>query len=399
MAVFAGLDRPTVAAKKTSAVSVPTARRPVVQRKCACGPSGDACQACRAQPRLSISQPGDALEQQADRVAESVVRTPDEHAMSLPPLLPARDEPTVQRAADPEVAPDEDDEPVPDEGGMPKTDGTAPPRTAPLHVARSGGRALEPSTRQFFESRMGHDFSAVRVHTDDTSSRSARSIRALAYTVGRNIHFDQGRFQPQSKEGRKLLAHELTHVMQQSRGPESVQRQMSLEEPRLGQSLHRPPPLVGRFQLRPPRLNQCSAGDCPQGKQRRVVRGDCATSGPADRNNFIESLSVALGAQNVRAQWSNGRVDHWPCSPRPGVTPIGHDVVGVKCGRQHTNLHRDGMAWFTGFAAQDLRIGFHDSQVVATGVHSHGCVRVCCAQAKTINHNTWSGRTTIDVSH
>jgi Domain of unknown function (DUF4157) len=85
-------------------------------------------------------------------------------------------------------------------------------------VLRSPGRSLDPSTRAFFEPRFGHDFSQVRVHTDTYAAESARAVDALAYTVGRDIVFGAGRYQPQTSEGRRLLAHELTHTIQQSSG-------------------------------------------------------------------------------------------------------------------------------------------------------------------------------------
>lgn len=83
-------------------------------------------------------------------------------------------------------------------------------------VLRSPGQPLDSATRAFFEPRFGHDFSRVRVHTDDRAAESAESVSALAYTVGRDIVFGAGQFAPSTSAGRKLLAHELTHVGQQN---------------------------------------------------------------------------------------------------------------------------------------------------------------------------------------
>jgi hypothetical protein len=74
------------------------------------------------------------------------------------------------------------------------------------------------------ESRFGHDFSGVEVHTDSRAAESARAVNALAYTVGRNVVFDSGRYVPQTQAGRKLMAHELTHVVQQSQHSQNVMR-------------------------------------------------------------------------------------------------------------------------------------------------------------------------------
>ncbi len=83
-------------------------------------------------------------------------------------------------------------------------------------VLRSAGRPLDPPDRAFMESRFGHDFSQVRVHADTRAGDSARTLEARAYTVGRNVVFAAEQYAPGMAEGRRLLAHELTHVVQQS---------------------------------------------------------------------------------------------------------------------------------------------------------------------------------------
>jgi hypothetical protein len=92
-------------------------------------------------------------------------------------------------------------------------------------VLRSSGQPLDATTRSFFEPRFGHDFSQVRVHTDAKAAASARAVNALAYTVGRDVVFGAGRYRPGGNEGQHLLAHELTHVVQQrfERSATSVQ--------------------------------------------------------------------------------------------------------------------------------------------------------------------------------
>src|SRR5262249_52346913 len=84
-------------------------------------------------------------------------------------------------------------------------------------VLRSPGQPLDAATQAFMEPRFGHDFSQVRLHTDFQAAKSARAVNALAYTVGHHIVFGPNQFAPQSFEGRRLLAHELTHTLQQSR--------------------------------------------------------------------------------------------------------------------------------------------------------------------------------------
>jgi hypothetical protein len=105
-------------------------------------------------------------------------------------------------------------------GYVPRQSGTDSSRVseapASVHgVLRSSGQPLDSTTRAFFEPRFGHDFSRVRVHTNAESATSAAAVNALAFTVGEHIVFRAGHYEPSSMEGRRLLAHELTHVLQQ----------------------------------------------------------------------------------------------------------------------------------------------------------------------------------------
>ncbi len=105
------------------------------------------------------------------------------------------------------------------------------PETAPpiVHdVLRSPGQALDAQTRAFFEPRFGHSFSRVRIHADGQAAESARAVNASAYTVGQNIFFGPQRYAPGTAEGNRLLAHELTHTIQQSQGGESSHADSSL---------------------------------------------------------------------------------------------------------------------------------------------------------------------------
>ncbi|HXO59322.1 MAG TPA: DUF4157 domain-containing protein [Candidatus Acidoferrum sp.] len=86
-------------------------------------------------------------------------------------------------------------------------------------VGSGGGSPLDKDTRGFMESRLGADFSDVRVHTDAKASDSARSVQAYAYTVGSDVVFQSGKYEPDSDSGKRMLAHELTHVVQQRSGP------------------------------------------------------------------------------------------------------------------------------------------------------------------------------------
>jgi hypothetical protein len=94
---------------------------------------------------------------------------------------------------------------------------------SPVHdvVGSAGGTPLDASTRSTMESAFGASFGDVRVHTDDKASRSAEAVGANAYTVGSDVVFRSGQYDPGSPAGQKTIAHELTHVVQQSKGPVS----------------------------------------------------------------------------------------------------------------------------------------------------------------------------------
>ena len=93
-------------------------------------------------------------------------------------------------------------------------------------VLQSPGQPLDAGTRAFMESRFGHDFGHVRIHADARAAESAHAVNAAAYTVGRDVVFGAGRYAPNSREGQRLLAHELTHVVQQRREGPALQRQV-----------------------------------------------------------------------------------------------------------------------------------------------------------------------------
>ncbi len=92
---------------------------------------------------------------------------------------------------------------------------------SPVHevVGSGGGSPLDSPTRGFMEDRLGADFSDVRIHTGAKADQSARSINAQAYTVGSDVVFQSGKYAPDTDPGRHMLAHELTHVVQQRSGP------------------------------------------------------------------------------------------------------------------------------------------------------------------------------------
>jgi hypothetical protein len=105
-----------------------------------------------------------------------------------------------------------------------RTDGISTPSIIPpivREVVGSPGQRLDAEARTYFEPRFRHDFGRVRIHSDTRAAEAARAVNALAFTLGRDIVFGPGRYAPTTKAGRQLLAHELTHVLQQAGGSAS----------------------------------------------------------------------------------------------------------------------------------------------------------------------------------
>jgi uncharacterized protein DUF4157 len=196
----------------------------ILQRTCACGAhmmGGGACEECKqkasltpeattgldqhmgidpshpglaVQTKLRVNEPGDVYEQEADRVADQVMRSPTSGIGigSVPGSALQRREISA--------------------GGG---------RAVPAPVARDirglqgHGAMMDHGTRSFMEQRFARDFSHVRIHHGPTATRLAQSVNALAFTVGRDVVFGEGQYVPQSLPGWRMLAHELAHVVQQ----------------------------------------------------------------------------------------------------------------------------------------------------------------------------------------
>jgi hypothetical protein len=161
------------------------------------------------QPKLSVNEPGDHYEQEADAMADRVMRMSMPSMGESPFFKPAQT--GIQRKC--EHCEEEEKLHRKESSGAETHGGNE--LDSYVGSLGSSGQALPESSRQFFESRFGQDFSNVRIHTDSVAAKSAQSINALAYTTGNNIVFNNGQYSPESDSGKKLMAHELTHVVQQ----------------------------------------------------------------------------------------------------------------------------------------------------------------------------------------
>jgi hypothetical protein len=168
----------------------------------------------RPQPKLTVSRPDDASEREAEQVADHVMRLPARDAGRDTDLQHAGDRPDG-RATSGEIRRWRT-EPL-----RTSSQGLGPNRTVPeplaarLSALAGGGQPLPPGVRSYFEPRFGRDLGDVRLHTDPAAGQLARSVDARAFTLGKSIVFGPGEYAPGSMAGRHLIAHELTHVLQQ----------------------------------------------------------------------------------------------------------------------------------------------------------------------------------------
>lgn len=171
--------------------------------------------AASIQRKRLISTPGDRYEREADDLADKVIR------MAGPTTINAAS-PAIQRrctGCEGQCADcKEQEEKLIQTTRMPSHTGEALDASAAASAATRGGTPLSTDLRAYFEPRFGHDFSQVRVHTDAEGSKAARSVQARAYTYGSDIVFGAGEYAPATPRGRRLLAHELAHVIQQGGG-------------------------------------------------------------------------------------------------------------------------------------------------------------------------------------
>ena len=171
------------------------------------------------QAKLTIGQPNDKYEQEADRVADQVMAMPDPKLQRQPEpeeeeeilqTKPLADQitPLIQRQEEP---PEEEEETAQAKGDGGPTTASSTVESG-INSMRGGGQPLPESARAYFEPR----FSQARVHRDARAAQAAQAVNARAFTVGRDVVFGAAEYSPETGEGRRLLAHELTHVVQQS---------------------------------------------------------------------------------------------------------------------------------------------------------------------------------------
>lgn len=187
------------------------------------------------QAKLVVGQPGDKYEQEADRVADAVMRMTEpevqrqveEEELIETKTIADQITPSVQR----QVKNEEEEEMLQTKGRTGQTPEVTPNLESRINALRGGGQPLPRSMRNFFEPRFGRDFGQVRIRTDGRAVETAEALNAQAYTLGQDIVFGPGQYAPGTTSGNRLLAHELTHTIQQNSGIRNgVLIQRTLEE-------------------------------------------------------------------------------------------------------------------------------------------------------------------------
>jgi hypothetical protein len=153
--------------------------------------------------KFKIGQSNDKYEQEADRIADQVMRMP---------------EPSIQRKPPCPECMKEDEELIQTKQTNNQTPTVTSNIESGINSLKGSGQPLPETARSFFESRFGTDFSQVRLHTDSKAAETAKSVNANAFTIGKNVVFGANQYSPMTFEGKHLLAHELSHVVQQGQG-------------------------------------------------------------------------------------------------------------------------------------------------------------------------------------
>jgi hypothetical protein len=184
------------------------------------------------QPKLKVSQPGDAYEQEAYRVAERVMRM-SAPSDSVSSMQAKKEEGIDRKCTACERVKEEEEKKMSlnisrkissSEGNLETIDEISGQTGA---ILSSSGSSLDANTKEFIESRFGYDFANVRIHNGEMAAKSARSVNASAYTVRSDIIFGEGQYQLNTIEGRRLLGHELAHVVQQADAARSAHTSVS----------------------------------------------------------------------------------------------------------------------------------------------------------------------------
>jgi hypothetical protein len=295
-----------------------------------------------------------------------------------------------------------------------------------INSIKGGGQPLSQSTRAFFEPRFGYNFGDVRVHADSESAKAARSLNARAFTVGRNIAFGAGQHSSEAPEGKRLLAHELTHVVQQSGGRRPTMRStLPTRYNHLSQSLSKTSQEAngrGQRTIAEQLGSNVSARISPIPQTLQLYKAKiCGRSSTQFRDfpkTHITEIGVNLSSKKVSLTWtgpsaSKGNKGPFRCSAGAGL-------CGLDCNDKATSKRSGSMCTPKGTRSVEKyacalsgypqaknatyfdwgrRVAIHYFPSVPSYPASHGCVRIASLHAaRLIYDNSRKSVTKVNVS-
>jgi len=332
----------------------------VLQRMSAC-PCGGGCPLCEGnmviQPKLRIGEPGDRYEQEADRVADEVMRMPDPQSVTqsanepsilrMYPMCEEEEEELLQSKTISKLNTQLAQRQTEDKGEMEeflqnnKTIGhnttIAPDFESQINTIKGRGHPLPESIRAFFEPRFKYDFSQVRIHADRNAAEVAKSVNSRAFTLRQDIVFGTGQYIPETETGQRLLAHELTHVVQQSGNVTNSN--------------------ISRVSnLRIQRVGDCAPSECRQGAHYDNDPGICRTRGRRCLGCIIPGMEPYQGTRDRSSRHYVIRLcpdSAELISPSPILYEYGGGIRPVGLEHLCIDLRRWGGARVFGFASPE----------------------------------------------
>lgn len=308
------------------------------------------------QAKMTVGKPNDVHEQEADRVADTVMRMPepllqrqeekeetaqmkpiadrvspllqrqeekkDEHAQAksligpITSIVQRQEEKKDEHAQMLQRQEEKKDEHVQAKGSSATTPAVSPQLESRIQTIRGGGQPLPDNTRTFFESRFGHDFGGIRVHTDSQAAETAGQLNAQAFTIGRNVFFGAGHYEPHTSKGQWLMAHELTHTIQQQPS-QSIATNRNIVQSRSNQ--------------------QISRSAAPISIQRKVSGGKAPAS-PAQDPAFMSAIGKvkATAKKQKHHPTAKSKADE----AQAAVKPPTNDVSSKAAGKQVEQMDR-----------------------------------------------------------
>jgi hypothetical protein len=362
------------------------------------------------QAKLKIGQPGDIYEQEADRVADEVMRMPDaacpkckEENNVLIKTKPLAEQitPLVQGQVEPEKEEKEEEEILQLKEVSGQTPEVTPDFESRIQSLKSSGQPLPEADRSFMERGFGVDFSGVRVHTDSEADQLNKELNAQAFTYGRDIYFGAGKYSPGTLAGKRLLAHELTHVVQKAQmGRTTLQRAEVDDNPETPTPTPVPPisrgiyridePTTGWAPVRPiyfiirrgepfelPHFCKVSV-TTPGSSQSRIEIIEARYGGKdADIDNrYLISDPGAEPAASVIFDISSGNLGYGTSGPVSAITdPSNPTPTGTHDLEIPDFSHSLGSAYGT-YGTTWFRVGHSGDRYLHPGRSSAGCVTV-----------------------